>query len=266
MSGVPLLCGHVLKHQLSTSGENIPDLVWVGDKSHNQPWWPLHTVPRALTRLDHLSCRPLAHRERAAQGGSWERPAGWGIDIRPDQLWVVSMTDFWRLRGGRRIRGLCLSPTWQNIQNLLSAEPGKDPHGRWQRELGQCPGSPMGMWLSCHQSVHPPDAADTLAPQGEKPPPWGSTLPPPAGSEGPLTSPPQCGSGLELAVPGPPVPSAEDAHFFRARDFMTHRIRSCYSNPPWSTLSSDFMVSLTNKLFKTYANCVCCLLYYHMYH
>lgn len=52
----------------------------------------------------------------------------------------------------------------------------------------------------------------------------------------------------------------KDAHFFQARDFMTLRIRSCYPNKPWSSIYSDFMVSFTNKLFKTYANCVYCIL------
>lgn len=52
----------------------------------------------------------------------------------------------------------------------------------------------------------------------------------------------------------------KDAHFFQARDFMTLRIRSCYPNKPWSSIYSDFMVSFTNKLFKTYVNCVYCIL------
>lgn len=52
----------------------------------------------------------------------------------------------------------------------------------------------------------------------------------------------------------------KDAHFFQARDFMTLRIRSCYPNKPWSSIYSDFMVSFTNKLFKTYANGVYCIL------
>ena len=191
MSGVPLPRGNAFKHQLSTSDEITPDLVWAGGKSCDQSWWACTRRPA------HSQARPPEPPTPGADSGQPKAGAGGGQQVRgwtsdPIGCGQCPPTDLWHPRGGRRIRGLCLSPTWQNVpcfQNLLSPEPGKDPHGPQQRE----PASvlvPTWVCGSPATGVCPPCCKRPGAGRGEV-----ALPPPPTGSAGPLTWPPQCSSG-----------------------------------------------------------------------
>lgn len=239
-----------------------PTWAGLGASPVTSPGGPAHGAPR-VHKLGHLSRQPLVR-----TAGSPRRELG----------------EASRLGNGRQTRSAVA-----NVHRLTSGAPGvgggsgvcvSPPPGKTSPASSTCSQLNLAKTLTalskgslfphgCVALLPPgcaPHAANAPGPEEEKPRSSSASPPPPAGSAGPLTWPPQCSSRAELVVPGLPIPSAEDAHFFRARDFTTQRIRSCYSNPPWSALYSDFMVSLTNKLFKTYANCVYCLLYYHMYH
>lgn len=166
MSGVPLPRGNAFKHQLSTSDEITPDLGWAGGKSCDQSWWACTRRPaRSQARPPEPPTPGADSGQPKAGAGGGQQAGEWTSD--PISCGQCPPTDLWCPRGGWRIWGLCLSPTWQNVpcfQHLLSPEPGEDPHGPQQRE-------PVPAWVcgSPATGVCPPCCKRPGARRGEAP-------------------------------------------------------------------------------------------------
>lgn len=205
---------NAFKHQLTASGPGEP---WTdpGAACTRRP------APR---RASATWAADPERGERAALGGCWDRP-GLGHDVSPPARGQGVPADLGasRVRGGS---GACVSaPAGQttSFQNPLPLNLAGTLTALGKGEPGQGAG-PRGRGLSCLWAVHPhggcarprPTAAPSLVPRPRRL--AGLT---PAG---------------QLGLPT----LSQDTHFFRATDFTTQRIRSCYSNPPWSTLVSFY--------------------------